>query len=134
MQKVKHDDRVACSLFALLTSLPLSLDIATRSGILVAVGTYRKDAPRAAQDAAKALHTRLQQNGKAADAPAPRAAAPPAPTGERGATAASALPGDASVSGRPVGVAKLNSQGIIEELDESLLAQLPEEQVRCGLL
>ena len=104
--------------------------MATRSGILVAIGMYRKDAPRAAQDAAKALHARLQQNGKGADAP--RVLPGLAARGERLA-AVSALPGSLTVGSTPVGVAKLDSRGLIEELDEALLAQLPEEQV-CFIL
>jgi hypothetical protein len=122
----------------MLSSLPLSLDMAARSGILVATGMYRKDAPRTAQEAAKAFHSRLQQSNPVPAAAAPAQLVPPAST--IAATSSgrqrdmpkslAALP-DVQ-AGKPMGVLKLNEEGLIEELDEALLQQLPPEQV-CAL-
>lgn len=136
MQNVKQEERVACSLFAMLSSLPLTLDMASRSGILVATGMFRKDAPRAAQEAAKAFHSHLQQsNPSAQTAAGPTRRLPPATTAATGTSgrtedvtkASAALP-DAQ-TGKPSVVLKLNDDGLIEGLDEALLKQLPPEQV-----
>ena len=172
LQAVKGNERAACNLLALLTtSVPLTLKQATSSGILVALGTFRgSGCPRAAAEAAKALHAQLQRQAKGGGSKAaasgasaargvpPALLVPPPPSGrvikrpreEAGAAgggkgravraaaagaaaavaAAVAAEAPAAAAGGSVKGVKMDKNGVIEELDEELLARLPPDEVR----
>jgi hypothetical protein len=142
LQLVKGNERIACNLISLLGIMPLTLRAASTSGVLVALGLFRTGSTAAAQEAARALHSRLHHQERSKDAPGTVS------KGRKGrgggvATGATAqrVPGEgvvrkaeeAKADGKTLGVLKINDQGLIEELDEDVLKQLPPEEVRSSL-